>query len=139
VLLAPGLSLSSGALAQLIVAPPEVLIEGHVFNKRTGVPLEGAIIAVATPGLGLPRITPESPRTDTNGFYSIVINNDHFFDLFAICNFETENGDPRSARSHAIINAFGRAELRRDFYVDARPNRRFTKCDPQIDPTLPVQ
>jgi hypothetical protein len=136
--LAPGLSLSSGALAQLLVAPPEVLIEGHVFNKRTGVPLEGAIIAVATPGLGLPIITPGSPRTDTNGFYSIVIDNDSFFDLFAICNFEAANEAPRSARSHAIINAFGRAELRRDFYIDARSNRRFAKCDPQNDPTLPV-
>lgn len=60
-------SLAAPALAQ----PVDTFVEGHVFNRRTGVPIAGAIVRV--PDACIPCAGPSIPReltTDDNGFYS---------------------------------------------------------------------
>lgn len=48
-----------------------IFIEGHVFNKRTGVPIAGAVIVLPDPCFLCLKI-PEPVRltTDANGFFS---------------------------------------------------------------------
>ena len=63
-LLAP---VAAPALAQ----PVDTFVEGHVFNRKTGVPIAGAIVRL--PDACIPCAGPSIPReltTDDNGFYS---------------------------------------------------------------------
>ena len=44
-----------------------VLVEGHVFNLRTGTPIQGALVRASTRPVG------PSAVTDDNGFYSLEV------------------------------------------------------------------
>lgn len=60
-------SVAAPALAQ----PIETFVEGHVFHRRTGVPIAGALVRL--PDSCIPCAGPSIPReltTDDNGFYS---------------------------------------------------------------------
>lgn len=49
----------------------ETFVEGHVFNRRTGVPISGALVRL--PDSCIPCARPSLPQdlvTDDNGFYS---------------------------------------------------------------------
>lgn len=64
-------------LVTLVVVPSmalgldETFVEGHVFNRRTGVPIEGAVVRLPDPCIpcARPPIWQEL-ITDENGFYS---------------------------------------------------------------------
>src|SRR5262245_16693096 len=89
-------------------------VEGHVFNKWTGVPLENVVIQVGSyrpplpgPGGGIPR-----DYTDANGFYSI-----EFFAsqpdeelLSAVCFLPPKDGDsfPHSSVESGVLLRRGR-------------------------------
>ena len=66
--LAAALLLSSAAFAQT------AFVEGHVFNKRTGVPLSGAVVRVFE-NVTLRPVPVElaSGITDDNGFYQFEV------------------------------------------------------------------
>jgi hypothetical protein len=66
-------------LVTLVVVPSmalgldETFVEGHVFNRRTGVPIEGAVVRLPDPCI--PCARPPIPLeliTDENGFYSAL-------------------------------------------------------------------
>ncbi len=103
-------------------------IEGHVFNKRTGVPLSGAAVRVfenATFG-PLP-VELAAGITDANGFYQFEI--DQFLGFPAIIEVVcgTATGEIRGGSSTLLRGGL----IRRDVYLGA--SRRLTRCHP-IEP-----
>lgn len=92
-------------------------IEGHVFNKRSGAPIEGAIVLISenvTAG-PVPILLAESV-TDGNGFYQVRIPTPTFpvgvIDVFC----RTENGFVvRGASSAPLQDGVIR---RRDIYLE---------------------
>lgn len=103
-------------------------IEGHVFNKFTGVPLSGAVVRVLENiTLGPLPIVLAVGVTDANGFYQFEV--DEFLGAPAtievVCG--TRKGEIRG-RSSAKLRE---GQIRRDVYLMGR--RRLTRCEP-IEP-----
>jgi hypothetical protein len=111
----------------------DAVVEGTVFNLRTGAPLVGAEVRVFLPGVCIPE-DPECPlplgvpvRTfsDYNGFYSVEVRT--FAEPLrfeAIC---------QTADGPAGAGVFARYTLRegvnrRDLYVDVGWSRAFRQC-----------
>jgi hypothetical protein len=113
-------SLPSGAQSQI---QGTTFIEGHVFNKWTGVPLSGALVRVLADE-GPPRFLVHQ-LTDQNGFY-------HFERSWSISQVPISvicgtDHDAIVGASEAPI--WEGAIFRRDIYLDAP--RRLKRCLPR--------
>ena len=104
-------------------------IEGHVFNKRSGAPIEGAVVVIyENVTLGPVPILLAEDVTDSNGFYEVRIP----VPTFAIGVIEvfcrTRNGVVVRGESSAPLQED--VIRRRDIYLNAP--RRVRKClDPE--------
>jgi hypothetical protein len=107
-------------------------IEGHVFNKWTGVPLQNVVIQVGPyrpprpgPGGGVPR-----DYTDANGFYSIDVHGQQQeITLTAACFMPPRPGEPLpviKAETTALLRPG--TTLRRDLYIAGPRRRTFDYC-----------
>ena len=104
-------------------------IEGHVFNKRTGVPLSGALVRVfENVTLGPLPVLLAKGITDANGFYQFVV--DEFLGSPAIIEVicGTATGEIRGGSSTLLREGL----IRRDVYLGA--SRRLTRCHPIFEP-----
>ena len=65
-------SFAGGVQAQTVsVDDQTIFIEGHVFNKRTGVPISGAMVVLPDPCFICASVSvPVELVTDANGFFS---------------------------------------------------------------------
>lgn len=100
-------------------------VEGHVFNKRSGIPLPGAAVRVyETVTLGPVPIELAAGTTDANGFYQFEV--DEFLGFPAIIEVVcgTATGEIRGGSSALLREG----PIRRDVYLDAR--RRLARCQP---------
>ncbi len=144
------------AAVLLLVAVPGVslaenaFVEGSVFSKKTGVPLENAVVAlyaldvVICQGIGTPCSQPR-PRqvgkdsiTDGNGFYSIEVIESEIEELagsllgrvqpVALCSKKerTRSSDPNAHRFELTPGV----EIR-NLYIDVGSRRSFS-CDPPV-------
>lgn len=100
-------------------------VEGHVFNKRSGVPLPGAIVRVTeNVTLGPIPIELASGVTDANGFYQFEI--DEFLGFPAtievVC--RTAKRQIRGGSSALLREGL----IRRDVYLGG--SRHLTHCRP---------
>ena len=114
--------------ASSLASAQTAFIEGHVFNKRTGVPLSGAAVRVfENVTLGPLPVELAAGITDTNGFYQFEV--DEFLGFHAIIEVvcETATGEIRGESSTLLREG----PIRRDVYLDAR--RHLTRCQP-IEP-----
>lgn len=96
--------------------------EGHVFNKFTGVPPQGALVQVFASVIAIqPGAGPIVGKavTDGSGFYSIEVNQPDDITLVVRCG-ETTDGVGQ------VRNRPG--TLRRNLYVDVGFRRRFSSC-----------
>ena len=119
------------ALFSLLVLTPGLaaaqaaFVEGHVFNKLTGVPLSGAEVRVfenVTAG-PLPVELGAGP-TDSNGFYQFTVEHFLGFPAFIEVFCSTPVGDIHG-RSSAQLRE---GNVRRDVYLEVP--RRLTRCQP---------
>ena len=111
-----------------LAAAQTAFIEGHVFNKRTGIPLSGAIVRVLeNVTLGPFPVELAAGITDANGFYQFEV--DEFLGFPAIIEVAcaTRKGEIRG-RSSALLRE---GLIRRDVYLGWR--LRLTRCEP-IEP-----
>jgi hypothetical protein len=114
---------SGGAVAQTAD------IEGHVFDKRSGVPIEGAVVVIyENVTVGPVPIVLGEGATDENGFYAVKIPTPTFpvgvIEIFC----ETQRGVVvRGASSAPLQDGVIR---RRDIYLETR--RRVREC---LEPT----
>ena len=111
--------------ASSLASAQTVFIEGHVFNKRTGVPLSGAAVRVfENVTLGPLPVELAAGITDANGFYQFEV--DEFLGFPAIIEVvcETATGEIRGGSSTLLREG----PIRRDVYLEAR--RRLTRCQP---------
>ena len=100
-------------------------VEGHVFNKRSGVPLPGAIVRVTeNVTLGPIPIELASGVTDANGFYQFEINDFLGFPATIEVLCETATRQVRGGSSALLREGL----IRRDIYLDTR--RRSARCLP---------
>ena len=126
-------------------APETVLVEGHVFNTLTQVPLHGAKIDVFRSDVAIPDVYPAPPRepyrttySDANGYYSLILPKySHAtvryrfeYYLAATC----KRGDA-VGYSNSNVHPEASDEFRRDLYLDVTPRRITITCD---SPFLPV-
>jgi hypothetical protein len=117
-------------------------IEGHVFNKLTGVPAEGSSVEIR----GHSNVSPSGPvvlardHTDGNGFYSLEVSDRDFdFDGYTVwvsCVLAKRKGDEaRSVHGQSFLRGLHSGVLRRDVYIEAGRFRRRVLCNSlPIDP-----
>ena len=113
---------SGGAVAQTAD------IEGHVFNKRSGVPIEGAVVVIyENVTFGPVPILLGEDTTDGNGFYQVRIPTP----TFPVGVVEVFCRTPNGVVVRGISSAPLRDEVirRRDIYLETP--RRLRKC---LDP-----
>ena len=106
-----------------VVSAQTAFVEGHVFNKRTGLPLPGATVRV-TETVTVGPIPNElgAGTTDENGFYQFEIED--FLGFPA--NIDVECVKAKRVvlgRSTAVLRD---GVIRRDIYLQTR--RRTTRC-----------
>ena len=103
-------------------------VEGHVFNKRSGVPIEGAVVVIyENVTLGPVPILLADELTDGNGFYQAGVTTTFPVGIIEVfC--RTRNGAVvRGASSAPLQDGVIR---RRDIYLETP--RRLRKClDPE--------
>ena len=104
-------------------------IEGHIFNKRTGIPLSGAAVRVFEHvTFGPLPVELAAGFSDANGFYQFEI--DQFLGSRAtievVCGAAT--GEIRGGSSALLREGL----IRRDIYLGA--SRKLTRCHPIIEP-----
>jgi len=98
-------------------------IEGHVFNKFTGVPLEGAAFVITIfDELGT-RLGEATGYSDSNGFYVAEVNVNFTVRLEVSC--RTNRGVVTALVSPPRL---GPEIVRRDAYLEVSRNRSFTAC-----------
>ncbi|MEE8164813.1 MAG: hypothetical protein V3T64_04530 [Myxococcota bacterium] len=103
-------------------------IEGHVFNKRSGVPIEGAVVVIyENVTLGPAPFLLGEDATDGNGFYQVRIATPTFpvgvIEVFC----RTRRGEVLHGVSSAPLQ--GDVIRRRDVYLETQ--RRVRAC---VDP-----
>lgn len=106
-----------------------VLVEGHVFNLRSGTPIQGALVrATARP------VAP-STLTDENGFYSLEVNLGIHDFVNAQCRIERRrDGTSTTYSSSSPLPTLDVDHLRRDFYLDVQKRAEPIRCLPAIVP-----
>ncbi len=128
---------SLAAIPILAHAEPTFL-EGHVFNKRTGVPLRNAFVVIQTE-IPLPVADCNGcsrflgDLTDSNGFYSFEFSEtevdllaaDRSIGITASCVVSPEDSRTVGFSSPLVLRP---GTLRRDLYIDASRRRFFTRC-----------
>ena len=103
-------------------------IEGHVFNKRSGVPIEGAVVVIyENVTFGPVPILLGEDATDGNGFYQVRIQTP----TFPVGVIEVFCRTPNGVVVRGISSAPLRDEVirRRDIYLETP--RRVREC---LDP-----
>ena len=121
------LALAGGAAAQ----PQTTVVEGYVFNKWTGIPLEGARVVVGLSPLNAFVPSPTGQFvTDSNGFYSVEVFTDSLGGLAVNCFWATGFA---SAEVHLPDPPGDFVE--RNVYLDTPRRRRFSLCTP---PSFPL-
>ncbi len=104
-------------------------IEGHVFNKRSGVPIEGAVVVIyENVTLGPVPFSLGEDATDGNGFYHVRIPTP----TFPVGVIEVFCRTPNGVVVRGISSAPLQDEVirRRDIYLETR--RRVREClDPE--------
>jgi len=102
-----------------------VFIEGHVFNKFTGVPLSGAVVRVLENiTVGPLPIVLAVGVTDANGFYQFEV--DDFLGASAIIEVVCgiRKGEIRGRSSATLREGL----IHRDVYLTSK--QRLTRCQP---------
>ena len=144
----PYQSLALGFVALTLLAghgraQESATIEGHVFNKLTGVPAEGASVVIR----GRSNVTPSGPvvlardHTDGNGFYSLEVwDRDFDFDGYTVwvsCVLAKRKRDEaRSVYGQSFLRHLRSGVLRRDVYIEAGRFRQRILCNSlAIDPS----
>ena len=132
--LASFIAIALSAHAQSIEETGEetaVLVEGHVFNLRTGTPIRNALVC-PFPSTACGEVT------DENGFFSLVVDLAFHDSLVASCLFQSRGKSEttyRSMSSLPTIDLPGRTlpppvgkYLRRDFYLDVQRSSAQVHC-----------
>ena len=104
-------------------------IEGHVFNKRNGIPIEGAVVVIyENVTLGPIPILLGEANTDGNGFYQVRIP----APTFPVGVIEVFCRTPKGVVVRGISSAplEGAVIRRRDIYLDM-PRRVRVCLDPE--------
>ena len=108
-----------------------VLVEGHVFNLRTGTPIRDALVCPnASTACG--------EVTDESGFFSLIVDLATHDFLTAECRFESRGKPETTYRSGSVLPHLFRPRdgtpilvieyLRRDFYLDVQRNSEQVRC-----------
>jgi hypothetical protein len=130
-----GLLVIAGAVSETAQAQERspTTVEGYVFNKWTGVPLEGArmLLTFGNPEIAIGEPLPAGQLiTDSNGFYSIEIQSGQLIGLSANCFFQ-KRGESRGA-SVSICSKHARgchdSQSRRPFSLRPPPNDLELSC-----------
>jgi hypothetical protein len=103
-----------------------VLVEGHVFNLRTGTPIQGALVRATT------RPVVPTAITDENGFYSIEVDLEIHDSVNAQCRFQPRRGPEVTFTSSSPLPTLLVTSLRRDFYLEVRRMAAPIRCLPAI-------
>ena len=126
-------SFVGGAQAQIVEVDDQTsFIEGHVFDRRTGVPIAGALVVLPDPCLICASIpVPVQIITDDNGFFATAYRTRPptaglTIPITASCAGELAI---YSGRTEAILRP---GTIRRDIYLRVR--ERISRCRP-TDPT----
>jgi len=98
-------------------------IEGHVFNKGTGIPLEDASVVVAVFDDEWTLQGTSTSYTDSNGFWDVEVNTAYFVRIEVLC--RTNRGVLSSAVNPPRL---GPEIVRRDAYLDGPDRRSFRRC-----------
>ena len=102
-------------------------VEGHVFNKKTGVPLPGAVVRITENVTSRPvPFELAVGVTDSNGFYQFSI--DKFLGFPAAIQVSCRYGLV-TLPGHASIQMLREGTIRRDVYLVGRP--ALTGCQVQ--------
>ncbi len=101
-----------------------VLVEGHVFNLRTGTPIQGALVRVGS------RPVAPTTVTDQNGFYSLEVDLEFHDSIVAHCRFQPRRGPEVTHTSSSSLPTLLVASLRRDFYLDVSRKAAPLRCLP---------
>ncbi len=113
------------AAAQVYTA----VVEGTVFNLRTGVPLAGAEVQIqgnvaSPPGFPSPSNVVAQTRSDYNGFYALEVRTlSEPMGLQAFC--ATPKGRVIGGQTRTVLRE---GVNRRDLYVDVGWARAFREC-----------
>ena len=106
-------------------ASAQAFIEGHVFNKHTGVPLSGAVVRVFETVTSGPRpVELAAGITDANGFYQFEV--DEFLGFPAV--IEVRCATRKKALRGESSALLREGLIRRDVYLGA--TQRLTRCRP---------
>jgi hypothetical protein len=132
----PDLALSEGDPSGVLLLPPQpieppnILVEGHVRNRRTGRPVRHAVVTPAFP-TGHPLIEFSDgflpgpfAVTDRNGFFSLVVDQSEFFGIQASCSFGLRDDVTRTENETASLPRVAVESVRRDVYLDLPKRRR---------------
>jgi hypothetical protein len=108
-----------------LAAAQAAFLEGHVFNKRTGVPLSGAMVRVVEDVTSGPLpVELGAGFTDANGFYQFTVEQFLGFPATIEVVCVTPTGILRGGSSALLREG----PIRRDVYLGA--SRRLTRCQP---------
>jgi hypothetical protein len=119
------------ALLSIFVAPAAhaqsreettVLVEGHVFNLRTGTPIRGAFV------FPIPDVAFDGPLTDANGFFSLEVDLAIYDSLVATCRFQSRGKPETTSLSSSLLPTRVVDYLRRDFYLDVQRSTAQVHC-----------
>ncbi len=111
------LFLSTGAWAQ-----GDAFVEGYVFNKNIGVPLQGAAVTLSV------LVEPSQDFrsfSDGNGFYSFKVPTT--LGLVAL-NATCGTGERTAVSGHSHLVDLREGTIRRDLYIDVGWRRTFSQC-----------
>lgn len=126
VAIAAGAALALALVGSAAAQAPTTVVEGYVFNKWTGVPLEGARVLL---GFLPPNVIVPSPTgqfvTDSNGFYSVEVLTESLGGLAVNCFWNT-GFDSSVIHLPDPPGDF----LERSVYLDVPRRRGFSHCGP---------
>ena len=103
-----------------------VLVEGHVFNLRTGTPIRGALVSpIPSPAL-------DGTLTDENGFFSLEVDLAIYDSLAAQCRFQSRGEPEAISWSSSLLPTRVVNYLRRDLYLDVQRSAAQVHCLPPV-------
>jgi hypothetical protein len=136
-----------------IPAPPTLILEGTIFNKRSGRPVQGALVYRAfptghpgfdvAPALATSEVAPAAvidmdltialpfvltAGSDQNGLYSTTANGAQYGGVMAYCVYQRRDGSDKLVTSSATLPSGAYTPyLRRDMYLNLP--KYISKCD----------